>query len=65
MNAIETEEHFLTSCTFFNRYKPKYGLQNIDNAKNLMLNTEQTTLSIYLREAFSERKKFKDWFSLD
>ena len=65
MNVIETEEHFLTCCTFFNRFKSKYGLQNIDNAKNLMLNTEQTTLSKYLREAFSERKKFKEWFSLD
>ena len=58
MNAIETGEHFLTSCTFFNRYKPKYGLQNIDNAKTLMLNTEQITLSKYLCKAFLERKKF-------
>ena len=62
---VETEEHFLTECTFFNRYRPNYDLKNPDDAKNMMNNTDPTVLGKYLTEAFSERKKYKDWFSLD
>ena len=56
---------FLTECTFFNRYRPNYDLKNPDDAKNMMNNTDPTVLGKYLTEAFSERKKYKDWFSLD
>ena len=62
---LENEEHFLTQCTFFNRYKPKYDLKNLENAPNLMKNTDPAVLGKYLTEAFSERKKYKEWFSLD
>ena len=62
---LENEAHFLTQCTFFKRYKPKYDLKNLDNAAELMKNTEPVVLGKYLTEAFSERKKYKEWFSLD
>ena len=65
LNVVETEEHFLTSCTFFHRYKPKYDLLNIRDAKAFMINTEHTVLGSYLSEAFSERKRYKEWFGLD
>ena len=64
LRLVESEEHFLTQCTFFNRYKPKYDL-NLENATNLMTNTEPAVLGKYLTEAFSERKRYKEWFSLD
>ena len=64
-NSIETEEHFLTGCTFFNRYKPKYDLKNTNDPKELIRETEPSVLGKYLTEAFSERKKYKEWFSLD
>ena len=63
--AVETEVHFLTECTFFYRYKPKYDLKNLEDAKNLMKNTEPSVLGRYLTEAFSERKKYMEWFSLE
>ena len=62
---LESEAHFLTQCTFFNRYRPKYDLKNLDNAAELMKNTEPGVLGKYLTEAFSERKRYKEWFSLD
>ena len=62
---VETEEHFLTECTFFNRYRPNYDLKNQDDAKNMILNTDPIVLGKYLTEAFSERKKYREWFSLD
>ena len=57
---VETEEHFLTECTFFNRYRPNYDLKNQDDAKNMILNTDPIVLGKYLTEAFSERKKYRE-----
>ena len=65
MKTVETEGHFLTECTFFNRYKPKYNLINFMDPKYLMINTEPETLGRYLTEAFSERNKYIEWFSLE
>ena len=65
MKTVETEQHFLTECTFFHRYKPKYDLKNIENATEMVKNTDPAVLGKYLTEAFSERKKYKEWFSLD
>ena len=59
LNVVETEEHFLTSCTFFYRYKPKYDLVDIIDAKSLMLNTEHAVLGSYLSKALLERKKIQ------
>ena len=64
-NLIEDEEHFLTGCTFFNRYKPNYDLKSTNDPKELIRDTEPSVLGKYLTEAFSERKKYKEWFSLD
>ena len=65
LKVVETEEHFLTTCTFYHRYKPKYELQNMDDAKTFTTNTDPTVLGKYLAEVFSERKKYKEWFCLD
>ena len=65
LKVVETEEHFLTTCTFYYRYKPKYELQTMDNAKDLINNTDPTVLGKYLAEVFSERKKYKEWFGID
>ena len=62
---VETEQHFLTECSFFNRYRPNYDLKFLNDAKNMMKNTDPAVLGKYLTEAFSERKKYKEWFSLD
>lgn len=61
---IETEEHFLTKCTFFDRYKPTYNLQHINAAKVFINDTAHVQLGHYLAEAFTEKKKYKDWFDL-
>ena len=61
---VENEEHFLTKCTFFNRYKSKYDLQNIETATAFVNNTEHNKLGQYLFEAFVERKKYMGWFDL-
>ena len=61
---VENEEHFLTKCTFFDRYKPKYDLQNIDDATAFVNNTEYNKLGRYLFEALGERKKYMGWFDL-
>ena len=45
---VETEEHFLVHCTFFNRYKPKYDLKNTYDAIDMMKNTDPSTLGKYL-----------------
>ena len=62
--SVENEEHFLMNCTFFNRYKPNYEL-NLNNVEELVMNTDPPILGKYLTEAFSERKKYREWFSLD
>ena len=65
LKAVETEEHFLTSCTFLYRYKPKYNLVDITDAKASILDTEPAILGSYLFEAFSERKRYQEWFGLE
>ena len=65
MKVVETEKHFLTECTFFNRYKPKYELQDKTDPIDFVNQTDPEILGKYLKEAFSERKKYMEWFSLD
>ena len=65
LKVVETEAHFLTTCTFFSRYKPKYNLENMTNASTFVTDTDPLQLGRYLTDAFADRKKFKEWFSLD
>lgn len=65
LKVVETEEHFLTNCTFFYRYKLKYNLLHITDAKAFMLHTEPAKLGSYIFEALSERKKYQEWFGLE
>ena len=57
---VENEEHF----TFFDRYKPTYDLQNIEDTTAFVNNTEYNKLGRYLFEALAERKKYMGWFDL-
>ena len=63
MKQIEDEKHFLTECTFYYRYKPRYELE-YTNVIELMTNSDQKTLGEYLKLAMDQRQLFKDWFSL-
>ena len=67
MKAAETEKHFLTDCTFFYRFETKYdcNMQDITNPTDFVNLTNPEVLGKYLKEAFSERKKYMEWFSLD
>ena len=62
---VENEDHFLTKCTFFARYKPEHNLNDIVEASTLVKDTDPIKLGRYLVEALAERKKYKEWFSLD
>ena len=64
LRDVETEEHFLTKCTFFDRYKPKHDLQHIRDANAFINNTDHTQLGRYLAAALAERNKYMDWFDL-
>ena len=64
VREVENEEHFLTECTFFDRYKPTYDLQNIEDTTAFVKNTEYNKLDRYLFEALAERKKYMGWFDL-
>ena len=62
---VETEDHFLTKCTFFARYKPRYNLCDTINSSTLVMDTNHFELGRYLAEALKERKKYKEWFNLN
>ena len=61
---VETEEHFLSRCSFFNRYKPNHDISFTQNANSIITNSDPTYLGKYLVESFGERKKYKEWFNL-
>ena len=65
LNEVESEDHFLSKCTFYIRYKPKHNLSFNTNSITLLKDTEPTQLGRYFTEALSERKKYKEWFDLD
>ena len=62
LKQVEDEKHFLTQCTFYNRYKPNFEL-DFTNHIELMTKSDSGTLGEYLN-VLKERKLFKDWFSL-
>ena len=53
---IETEEHFLTRCNFFDNLKLKHGLRQYGNSQNFLSETDNNKLGEYLVEAFEKRK---------
>ena len=61
---VETEEHFLTKCTFFDRYKPNHDISFTQNADTIITNTYPALLGKYLVQSLGERKKYKEWFNL-
>ena len=56
-NSIETEEHFLAECTFYDQLKCKYNLSGIEITEGLFDNMNPTILAQYLNEAFTLRKE--------
>ena len=61
---METEEHFLTKCIFFDICKHKHDLQYIIEANDFINNVEPNQLGGYLTDAFSERKDYIEDLSL-
>ena len=57
LGEIETEDHFLTRCPFFDRLKLKYELAHTEEIKDFVCNTDHNQLGQYLTEAFDIRKK--------
>ena len=58
LSEVETEDHFLTKCTFFDNLRLKHNLPYTNNSEHLINNTEHNQLGRYLVEAFAVRKKF-------
>ena len=61
LQEVETEEHFLTKCVFFQKHRTKYGL-NTDDPGSFMQTTDPTILGQFISEAMEFRKKFYEWF---
>ena len=52
---IETEEHFLIKCKFYDNLKLRYQLVQCENMETL-LDTDPQKFGRYLIDAFEERK---------
>ena len=56
-NEIETEDHFLTKCTFYDKIKAKYKTGTINNSLEFINSIKPEVLGKYLIDAFDERQK--------
>ena len=54
---VETEEHFLLKCNFFDNLKEKHQITRFDNVKTLLTEIRPKSLSGYLIEAFAKRNE--------
>ena len=54
---IETEDHFLTKCTFYNKIKTKYDIGPTNDSLIFINDTKSEVLGKYLIDAFDERKR--------
>ena len=57
LGEVETEDHFLTKCAFFDRLKLKHDLPHTTDSKDFVNNTEYDKLGRFLTEAFAVRMK--------
>ena len=57
LGEVETEDHFLKNCAFFDRLKLKHDLPHTTDSKAFINNTEYDKLGHYLTEAFVVRMK--------
>ena len=60
LDEVETEDHFLMRCTFFDRLKRKHYIPLVNDSKTFMNNIDYNHLGRYLTEAFDIRKKYID-----
>ena len=56
-NEIETEDHFLTKCPFYDNLKTKHITMHTNDSFKFLRDTDPETLGKYLSAAFSEREK--------
>ena len=56
-NAVETEEHFLMDCPFYNQLREKHNLSGMTNVNNFMDGLDPVKMANYLKEAFENRQK--------
>ena len=59
---IETEEHFLIKCKFYEKIKWKYQMSQYENSLHFLCETSPEYLGRYLIEAFAERKTAYETF---
>ena len=57
---METEDHFLMRCNFFDRLKLKHYIPPVNDSKTFMNNIDYNHLGRYLAEAFDIRKKYME-----
>ena len=54
---VETEEHFLCKCNFFNELKRKHKVMQFSDAVSFINGISPASLGIYLTEALSKRNE--------
>ena len=59
---IETEEHFLIKCKFYDNLKSKYGIIQYEHSVNFLYETNLESLGRYLIDAFATRKAAYETF---
>ena len=57
LNEIETEEHLLLRCTFYDTLRTKYDMTTNTDSNTLLTNTPANVMGQYLTDAFATRKE--------
>ena len=57
MGEIETEDHLLIRCTFYNDLRTKYNITTHTDSKTLFMTTPPTVLGQFLEDAFEIRNE--------
>ena len=57
LGEIETEDHLLIRCTFYNDLRTKYNITTYTDSKTLFMTTPPTVLGQFLKEAFETRNE--------
>ena len=57
MNEMETEDHLLVRCRFYNTLRTKHNLTGHTDSNILFMNTPSMIMGQFLSEAFEIRKE--------
>ena len=56
LNEIETEDHLLLRCTFYDTLRTKYSINSNNDSNKLFANTQPKLMGHFIAEAFETRK---------